>query len=399
MCTHSYINRHYAEYAPDHFSYIDNRETLGDAKFVKRSMLANPFEKFERKRFMYNVGMKYRHVLAMGIGFMLDAALGDPKGWPHPVRLIGRQIEFEEGLVRTYVLDEADAAGDAWPLDHAQTGRLCGAALAGDVALAAPIATWALLRLCNRFSPWLALAAESAVCYQLIAARSLRDESMDVHDALVVGDLAAARRACGMIVGRDTDRLDEQGVARAAVETVAENTSDGVVAPLLFMGLGGAPAAMFYKAVNTLDSMVGYKNERYRDLGWASAKLDDALNFVPARVSGALMCAAAGLVRLDARRAWKVFKRDRLNHASPNSAHTEAACAGALGVQLGGGNTYGGVYVDKPTIGDELRAVEPADIARANKLMYATAVLGLGVAAIAGMAASGLLNSRKGCSG
>lgn len=334
--------------------------------------------------------MKYRSVIAMGAGFALDAVLGDPKGWPHPVRLIGRQIELEEGLVRKHVLDELGNAGDAWPLDRARTERLCGAAIAADVMLAAPIATWALLRACERFSPWLALGVESALCYQLLAARSLRDESMAVHDALVEGDLPAARKACGMIVGRDTDCLDGQGLAQAAVETVAENTSDGVVAPLLFMGLGGAPAAMLYKAVNTLDSMIGYKNDWYRNLGVAAAKVDDAFNFVPARVSGALMCAAAALVGEDGRRAWATFKRDRLNHASPNSAHTEAACAGALGVQLGGPSSYFGKVVAKPAIGDAVRAPEPADIPRANRLMYATSALALGVAA-----AVGLLSFRK----
>lgn len=329
--------------------------------------------------------MRYGNVIAAGVGFALDMVLGDPKGWPHPVRLIGKQIEFEEKLVRTYVIDEVDNAGAAWPLDRAQTERLCGVALAADVALLAPIATWGLLKLCNRFSPLAGLAVESILCYQLLATRSLRDESMAVYDALVQEDIAGARAACAMIVGRDTDVLDEEGVARAAVETVAENTSDGVVAPLLFMGLGGAPAAMFYKAVNTLDSMVGYKNERYRNLGWAAAKLDDMLNIVPARVSGALMCLAAPFAGLDGQRAFDIFKRDRYSHTSPNSAHTEAACAGALGVQLGGANTYGGEVVDKPFIGDATRPLEAEDIVRANRLMYATAFLGLGAAVIAGL--------------
>ena len=329
--------------------------------------------------------MKHRNLIALGVGFALDMMLGDPKGWPHPVRLIGRQIDFEEGVVRKHVLDELDDAGDAWPLDRSRTEQLCGAALAVDVACAAPIATWALLGVCERFSPWLALAAESIVCYQLLAARSLRDESMAVHDALAAGDVPAAREACGMIVGRDTINLDEGELARAAVETVAENASDGVVAPMLFMGLGGAPAAMFYKAVNTLDSMIGYKNERYANLGRVAAKLDDVVNIVPARVSGVLMCAAAGLVGLDASRAWRVFKRDRYNHTSPNSAHTEAACAGALGVQLGGDNMYFGKRVVKPTIGDATRPIQADDIVEANKLMYATAILGLGVAALIGL--------------
>ncbi len=329
--------------------------------------------------------MVNRSVMATGIGFALDAALGDPRGWPHPVRLIGKQIELEEKILHRYVLGELENAPESWPFGREKTERLCGYVITADVTLLAPIATWALLRVCNRFSPWLALAAESFLCYLLLAARSLRDESMTVHDALVAGDLPAARKACGMIVGRDTDVLDEEGVAKAAVETVAENASDGVIAPLLFMGVGGAPAAMMYKAVNTLDSMIGYKNDRYLNMGRAAAKLDDAFNFVPARVSGALMCAGAKLTGFDAKRAWATFKRDRLNHTSPNSAHTEAACAGALGVQLGGGNVYFGEYVEKPTIGDATRAVEAADIVRANKLMYATAALGLGVAMLIGL--------------
>ena len=328
-----------------------------------------------------------RHVIAMIAGFALDAALGDPHGWPHPVKLIGKQIELEEKLVRTYLLPEAAEAGDAWPLDRAQTERLGGAAITADVALAAPLVSWGILKLCEKAHPALALGAESILCYQFLAARSLRDESMKVHDALEAGDLPQAREAVGMIVGRDTAELDEEEVAKAAVETVAENVSDGVVAPLLFMSVGGAPGAAFYKAVNTLDSMIGYKNERYENVGRVAAKLDDALNFVPARVSGALMCAAAQITGQDGAGAWRVFKRDRRNHTSPNSAHTEAACAGALGVQLGGGHYYFGQYVDKPTIGDDLRPVETADIERANKLMYATAGLGLAAATAIGLLA------------
>ena len=327
-----------------------------------------------------------RHAAAMAAGFALDAVLGDPHGWPHPVKLIGKQIDFEEGLVRKHVLDEIDEAGDAWPLDRVQTEKLAGGALAADVALAAPLASAGILALCSKIHPVCGLVAESVLCYQLIAAKSLRDESMKVHDALAAGDVEGARHAVSMIVGRDTDSLDEEGIARAAVETVAENVSDGVVAPLLFMSIGGAPAAAFYKAVNTMDSMIGYKNERYENLGWAAAKLDDVVNLVPARVSGALMCAAAQITGLDARGAWHVFKRDRLNHSSPNSAHTEAACAGALGVQLGGGNWYFGKYIEKPTIGDDKRPIQTDDIRKANNLMYATAALGLGAAACVSLA-------------
>ena len=328
--------------------------------------------------------MKYRHLVAMVAGFGLDAVLGDPHGWPHPVRLIGKQIEFEAGLIAKYILAEIDEAGNAWPLTRERTEQLAGGALAFDVALLSPIAAACALKVLDKAHPALGLAFEALLCYQLIAAKSLKDESMKVQHALLDGNLEAARSAVGMIVGRDTDALDEAGVARAAGETVAENASDGVIAPLLFMGLGGAPAALFYKAVNTLDSMVGYKNDRYLNLGRVSAKLDDVLNFVPARLAGLLMCGSARFVGLDSKGAWNIFKRDRYNHSSPNSAHTEAACAGALGVQLGGANKYFGKIVEKPTIGDASRPVEARDIERANKLMYATAAAGLGLSCLLG---------------
>lgn len=346
--------------------------------------------------------MKFRSVGALVAGFALDLALGDPPNWPHPVRLIGKQIEFEENLVRWYVLPHSGdepastaakpvfgkvfpAADDvrpladdpSWPLDREQTERLGGAAVAADVMLLAPVATWGLLKIANRIHPALAFGVETLLFYQLIATRGLRDASMQVYDELERGDLPAARTKLSYIVGRDTDQLDESAVSCAAVETVAENASDGVIAPMFYQAIGGAPLTMLYKAVNTLDSMLGYKNERYLNFGRASALIDDAFNIVPSRLTGVLMCAAAPLVGLNGERALSVFKRDRHNHLSPNSAHSEAACAGALEVQLGGPNRYGGKLVDKPTIGDDVRPVEPEDIPRANNLLYATAGLGL----------------------
>lgn len=328
-------------------------------------------------------------VLALAIGFVLDLVLGDPRGFPHPVRAIGGLISFLDGRLR------AVAGGSA----HAQ--RVAGCALVVLVVGASCAAVSLTLWLCALISPVLALVMESVMCYQMLAAKSLRVESTRVERALEEGTLDDARRAVSMIVGRDTGGLTEEGVAKAAVETVAENTSDGVVAPLLFMALFGAVGGVFYKAVNTMDSMVGYKNDVYRDFGWAAARLDDVLNFIPARVAGVLMCAAAWVVRFDGHRAWRVFLRDRHKHTSPNAAHTEAACAGALGVQLAGSNYYFGKLVEKPTLGDATRAVEPADIARANRLMYATSVLALMlslcVAAALGLVASSvsgmLLNS------
>ena len=238
--------------------------------------------------------------------------------------------------------------------------------------------SWLLLEGLRGLSPCLAWPVEVWFTYQLLAARALQKESMAVCPPLAAGDLAGAREAVSRIVGRDTQRLDEAGVVKAAVETVAENTSDGVTAPLLFLALGGLPLGMVYKAVNTMDSMVGYRNERYRWFGTAAARLDDVLNWIPARLSGLMMCLAAALLPgCSGRRALRVFFRDRRKHSSPNSAHTEAACAGALGVQLAGDAWYFGKKVSKPTIGDGLRPVERADVARACRLMYVTELLTL----------------------
>ena len=303
---------------------------------------------------------------ALLIGFGLDLLLGDPRGVPHPVALIGKLISALERMLRRSF--PQTAAGERW------AGGVLWVLTAGLSLLIPALLLWA----CRRVSPWLALAAESVMSWQILAVRSLREESMKVYTALESGDLEASRRAVSWIVGRDTERLDEAGVARAAVETVAENTSDGVTAPLLFLALGGLPLGMVYKAVNTMDSMVGYRNERYRWFGTAAARLDDVLNWIPARLSGLLMCLSAALLPgCSGRRALRVFFRDRRKHSSPNSAHTEASCAGALGVQLAGDAWYFGKKVSKPTIGDGLRPVERADVARACRLMYATELLTL----------------------
>lgn len=306
-----------------------------------------------------------QHLMALAIGFALDLVVGDPHWLPHPIRLIGRLISGLERILRRVF--PATPKGE----------RAAGVVLVVLVCTISTACAIALLVFCGMASPWLALAVESIMCYQMLATKALKDESMKVYDALAAGDLAAARSAVSMIVGRDVERLDAAGVTRAAVETVAENASDGVVAPLLFMAVGGAPLGVFYKAVNTMDSMVGYRNEKYRYFGTAAARFDDVLNFVPARLSGVLMVCAASIARLDAKGAWRIFLRDRRKHASPNSAHTEAACAGALDVALAGDAWYFGKLVEKPTIGDALRPVEAADIVRANRLLYATASLSL----------------------
>lgn len=304
-------------------------------------------------------------LLALVIGAGIDLLIGDPHALPHPVAGIGRLITGLERVFRR--LCPKTARGERW------AGLLIWVF---TVLLSAGIPA-ALLLAAGRVSVWLRLALESVMCWQVLAARALRDESMRVYDALTGGTLEDARRAVAMIVGRDTARLDADGVARAAVETVAENTSDGVVAPMLYLAIGGAPLGFFYKAVNTMDSMLGYVEPPYRDVGFVPAKLDDVFNFLPARISALLMLAAGAILRLDVRNGWKIFKRDRYHHASPNSAQTESVCAGLLGLRLAGDAWYHGVLHKKDYIGDAARAIEPADIPRACRLMYLTALLAM----------------------
>ena len=304
-------------------------------------------------------------ILAVVLGFVLDRLIGDPHWLYHPIRLVGALISALEKLLR-----------GVFPKN--KNGELTAGIFL--LALTAGITTgcaWGFLYLAGRIHPWVRFALETVMCYQLLATKALKDETMKVYTALSQGDLKQARYAVSMVVGRDTEVLDETGVTKAAVETVAENASDGVIAPLLFLAIGGAPLGFFYKAVNTMDSMVGYKNDKYLYFGRAAARFDDVLNYIPARLSGALMSAAASFCGLDAGNAWKIFLRDRRNHSSPNSAHTEAAAAGALHIQLAGNAYYFGKLYEKPTIGDPDRPVEYEDIRRVNRLLYATAVLTL----------------------
>ena len=283
---------------------------------------------------------------------------------PHPVRWMGRTISGLETLLRRLF--------PKTPGGERGAGIVLALALPTLFGGGSALILWGL----GQVSPWLSWVVQLWFTYQLLAARSLQKESMAVYSPLKAHDLEGARRAVSRIVGRDTQALDETGVAKAAVETVAENTCDGVIAPLIFLFLGGLPAGMAYKAVSTLDSMVGYKNDKYCFFGWASARLDDLLNFIPARLSGLLLCLGAALLPgCSGRRAWTIFWRDRRKHASPNSAHTEAACAGALGIRLAGDASYFGKVVHKPTLGDPVRPVEPEDIPRACRLMYAGAGL------------------------
>lgn len=292
------------------------------------------------------------------IGFALDLLIGDPRGWPHLIRGFGWLITRLERLL--------------YPMANK---RLAGLVLVILMLLAAGLVPALLLWLCWRWYPWAYLLMESLLCWQLLAIRSLRDESLPVCQALTRQDLPAARQALSMIVGRDTAALDEAGVARAAVETVAENCSDGVAAPMLAIALGGSVLGCLYKAINTMDSMIGYRNARYRDFGRAAARLDDAANWLPSRLCALLMVLAARLCGMDARQAFRIWRRDRRQHASPNSAQTEAVMAGALGIQLAGDASYQGQLVRKPTIGDDTRPIEPKDILRAHRLLYGTAGL------------------------
>ena len=291
-------------------------------------------------------------------GFVLDALFGDPAWLPHPVVYMGKAISKLEKFLRPR-------------LPKTPQGELLGGAI---VAFCLPVGTFLLTGLvcwgAARLHPLLGLAVQMFWCGQALAARGLVQESTNVYKELKKPDLPGARKAVSRIVGRDTAELTAEGVTKAAVETVAENASDGVIAPLLYMLIGGAPLALTYKAINTMDSMLGYKNEKYLYFGRVPAKLDDVANYIPSRLAGLLWVAAAAFTHNDAKGAWKIWRRDRRNHASPNSAQTESACAGALGVQLAGPAYYFGQYYPKRTIGDALRPIEPEDILRANRMMY-----------------------------
>lgn len=304
---------------------------------------------------------------AVILGVLLDFMFGDPVWLYHPVRLMGKCITFLEGILRRI-------------FPKSKTGeRIAGAVLlilTVAVSTAVPAALLSVLYHLNFFAGF---ALESFFCYQMLAAKSLKTESMKVYRELQKKDIAGARYAVSMIVGRDTEHLDEAGVTKAAVETVAENASDGVIAPLFYMMLGGAAAGFAYKAVNTMDSMIGYKNEKYRYFGTAAARLDDVVNFIPARLSGLALIAAAMFTGEDWKNAWRIFRRDRRNHASPNSAQTESAMAGALRVRLAGDAWYFGKLHEKPYIGDDLRKIEAEDIVRANRMLYAGELAALAV--------------------
>lgn len=310
--------------------------------------------------------MKYLFfIIPLITAFLLDFIIGDPYTLPHPVRLMGKSIGALEKITRKTFRKEKTA----------------GAVMAAVIMSLSFVLPFCLIFAAYKINFFLGIAAESVMGYYLLASRCLEKESMKVYYALKKRDIEGARKAVSMIVGRDTKNLDEKGIIKAAVETVAENSSDGVTAPLFYMTFG-IPLGYLYKAVNTMDSMVGYKNERYINFGKIPAKIDDIFNFIPSRLTALLMTASSFILRLDGKNAYRMWKRDRFNHASPNSAQTESVCAGALNIQLAGDAYYFGKLCKKKTIGDNNRPIDISDIKNADKLMYCTSVLTLAVAVI-----------------
>ena len=311
------------------------------------------------------------HIFAFIAGFVLDLLIGDPHFIPHPVRLIGSLISSLDKRLNC----DAGYNSSEKKLNLIKYKR--GMLLAFTVIFATFAMSVIIIVAAYSINLYAGVIAEAVMTWQILATKCLRVESMRVYDALKTDGVDAGRRAVSMIVGRDTSVLDAAGVTRAAVETIAENTSDGVIAPMLYTAIGGPVLGFVYKAVNTMDSMLGYKNDKYMYFGRFAARLDDVVNFIPARISAYLMIAAAfiGGRQLDGKNAYRIFKRDRFNHASPNSAQTESVCAGALRVQLAGDAVYFGKLVKKKYIGDGLREIEYEDIKRANRLMYITAFL------------------------
>lgn len=301
--------------------------------------------------------------IAIFAGLVLDFIVGDPHGVLHPVVLIGKLITLLEKHLRGLFSDTIRGR------------RAAGTVMWIAVVLVSGMAPAVILYVAWLINPWLYCAVAAIMCCQIMATKALKDESMKVYDALAEHDIVKARYQVSMIVGRDTDRLYAEGVAKAAVETVAENTSDGSIAPLFYMMIGGPVLGFLYKAVNTMDSMVGYKNEKYLDFGRTAAKMDDVWNFIPARLAAVFMTLVSYFVGLDGRNAWRIFIRDRKKSPSPNSAQTESVCAGALGVCLLGDCWYFGALHHKETIGDADRQIEPEDIKRANRLLYGTVIL------------------------
>ncbi|MNC00625.1 cobalamin biosynthesis protein [compost metagenome] len=308
--------------------------------------------------------------LVLLAAYVIDRIVGDPRNLPHPVIGMGKAITALERAIRRL-----------W--SRPQSLRRAGVLLPLCVAGGAWALTAILLWLLSYISPWLVWIAEVWLISTTIASKGLKDAGMAVYVELQKGDLPAARKALGMIVGRDTTSLDAPEIVRGTVETVAENIVDAIISPLFYALIGGAPLAMAYRAVNTLDSMVGYKNDKYRDLGWASARLDDVANFIPARITALLLALCAGMLRLDWRRCLQMVKRDAHLHPSPNSGYPESAVAGALGIRLGGENVYHGVASFRAYMGDPVRTMEPNDIIQTSRMMMLCSSIFVGLCAVA----------------
>ncbi|MBS7129551.1 MULTISPECIES: adenosylcobinamide-phosphate synthase CbiB [Clostridium] len=305
-------------------------------------------------------------MLSYTIGLVLDFIIGDPNNPFHPVRIIGALGIKLENITRRVFKNLKISGFVTWL----------------GVILITFLVNSLIVRLAFSISNIFGIIIEGILLYFCISFKGLKVEGLKVIKVLESGDIEGARKQLSYIVGRDTEALDEEGIIRAVIETVAENTSDGIIAPLLFGALGGAPLAMTYKAVNTCDSMFGYKNDKYIDFGLVSAKMDDLFNYIPARLTGYLVIFAAFILGLDYKNSYRIYKRDRYNHTSPNSAHPESAVAGALGIRLGGANYYFGKIVEKPTIGDKNKVIEISDLYKTNNILLVVTLLGFSVGLI-----------------
>lgn len=299
----------------------------------------------------------------IALGYIADLIFGDPYWFPHPVRIIGSFISFFESLLRRI-------------FHSSRAEKIAGFILAGVTVSISYLVVWLILRFTLSINTLLFHFTNIIFIYTVLATRCLGDEAIKIYRLLKAKDINSARKALSYIVGRDTENLDVKNICRAVIETVAENTSDGIIAPLFYLFLGGVPLAMAYKAINTLDSMVGYKNERYINIGMASARLDDIANFLPSRITSLLMIIVSFFLRLDTKRGLITVIRDGMKNPSPNSGYPESAMAGALNIRLGGPSSYGGRIVEKPYIGDPLEEIRPEHILTAVKLMYGTSILG-----------------------
>ena len=300
------------------------------------------------------------NILSIYIGYITDLIVGDPYSFPHPVRYIGKLIRYVEKKVRKVANTDKGL-------------KIGGFVLWFFTVIPTYLITYLIIKL-SSFNTYVYVFVNAFIIYTTLATKCLKDEAVKIYRVLKTGDLEQSRIQLSYIVGRDTEHLSEKEIIRATVETVAENTVDGIIAPMFYAFIGGAPLAMAYKAVNTLDSTVGYKNEKYIHIGFASAKIDDIANYIPARISVLLMSIGSLVLGYNYKNAAKIAIRDRKNHKSPNCAFSEGAVAGALGIQLGGTNIYFGQEVYKPTIGDKDRAIESDDIVKTNRIMYATSI-------------------------